>query len=101
MKTAKEMFPRVHNMLQFAQIDDESMPLAGELRSLLDHWEKTQWMPITTHPGTPTIVLLRAHGDVSSGELIKNPSYSFWVRDDDNRAEIFPTHWMPLPEAPR
>lgn len=74
----------------------------------------TKWQPIETHDGSRKPVLLW-HPDFTGDEvgigMFRAPAEDDyypgqWVDRENNEpfetagGEVFPTHWMPLPEAP-
>ncbi len=74
----------------------------------------TQWMPIETAPKDGTRVLLATANEVTSGwwmpfgyEFGRNADPGGWTDGGvadwgmQHSSELFPSHWMPLPEPPK
>jgi hypothetical protein len=59
----------------------------------------TEWQPIETAPqgGTVVLVFPNLQGYCTVGHCLHD---EWWDAFNDNY-EIYPTHWMPLPEPPK
>ena len=75
----------------------------GEQRWLCTHCKRQMWMPIETVPRDVEILLLAPERSIYIGECWTDytekdePPY-FMVLEI---GQIYPTHWMPLPEPPK
>jgi len=93
----------------------QSIKSAGELGqaiiALRRHVEAPQWQPIETAPKDGTAILLGSRGGAWVGKWL--PVYVSGYRPDNPWSSLMlnhdhmgekrckPTHWMPLPAAPR
>jgi len=67
----------------------------------------TEWQPIETAPKDTLVLLYLGNNDIEIGEgwhTYDDPPYEpskelyWWVEE---MGRVYPTHWMPLPEAPK
>jgi hypothetical protein len=62
-----------------------------------------KWQPIETAPKDGAWVILFVDVElgkdcgIMTGFYIENGEYGYW---SDEEYQLFPTHWMPLPEPP-
>jgi hypothetical protein len=78
------------------------------LLRLLDDAERYQWRPMSTAPkdGTNVLLINRA-GNMGAGLWLSGILGVGWFLRGGNKPDVFfndhygPTHWMPLPSAPK
>lgn len=61
------------------------------------------WQPIETAPLAERVLVILRHGEITFGYQVRvsvEPPKNWWTRDEDG-SRCKPTHWMPLPEAPK
>lgn len=70
----------------------------------------TEWQPIETAPKDGTRILVFSHAwgcDIFGmaywfqGETCDWIAHSLWAEPDKFKGSFLPTHWLPLPQAPR
>ena len=60
-----------------------------------------EWQPISTAPKDGTRIMLWLNGPIRAPKAVfgKWVGFAGWVTEGSGSAK--PTHWMPLPEAPK
>lgn len=102
----EEVIEAIQDILLFARAQKISLNAAGELVQ----GDVDNWLPIETAPRDGAeVILLDRYGTVGAGFYSEEGGYKsdvgFFFEGDRGNILIArnadPTHWMPLPEAPK
>ncbi|MEH3063829.1 MAG: hypothetical protein PGN33_14170 [Methylobacterium radiotolerans] len=84
------------------KIEKGAAPLRAAILSRLREAEADRWQPIETAPKDCAVVLVALNGCTTAARHFEDHGWyeinSHWT--DAWGGEIWPSHWMPLPDAP-